>query len=61
MYAPPSPLGAVSVEPGDRAAWEGAVDAAVTRIAAGELEKVVLARAVSARLGATRRCARTRC
>ena len=49
MYSSPAPLGAVSVEPGDRAAWEGAVDAAVTRIAAGELEKVVLARAVAAR------------
>ena len=46
----PLPLGAVTVGPGDREAWEGAVHAAVSRIVAGELEKVVLARAVSARL-----------
>ena len=46
----PLPLGAVTVEPGDREAWEGAVHAAVSRIVAGELEKVVLARAVTARL-----------
>lgn len=46
----PAPLGAVAVEAGDRDAWEGAVRAAVSRIADGELEKVVLARAVSARV-----------
>jgi isochorismate synthase len=45
----PAPLGEVSVEAGDRDGWEDAVSAAVARIAAGELEKVVLARAVAAR------------
>ncbi|WP_062518821.1 isochorismate synthase [Demequina silvatica] len=41
--------GEVAVSAGDEAAWAGAVDAAVARIRGGELEKVVLARAVSAR------------
>ena len=41
--------GAVELEGGDREAWDTAVEAAVDRIRAGELEKVVLARAVTAR------------
>jgi len=47
-FASPAPLGAVTVEEGDEPAWRVAVGSAVSRIAAGELEKVVLARAVAA-------------
>ncbi|GMA36082.1 hypothetical protein GCM10025876_22860 [Demequina litorisediminis] len=39
---------AVTVDLGDRSAWEAAVTQAVARIGAGELDKVVLARAVEA-------------
>lgn len=45
---PAGPMPHVSIEPGDRAAWGEAVTHAVTRIGAGELDKVVLARAVHA-------------
>ena len=38
----------VSIDKGDHAAWSAAVASAVDRIGAGELEKVVLARAVRA-------------
>jgi len=47
-FGSPAPLGEVTVQDGDEPAWRAAVGAAVSRIAAGELEKVVLARAVSA-------------
>lgn len=43
------PLPAVAIDEGDRPAWSRAVAAAVARIGAGELDKVVLARAVEAR------------
>ncbi|MFW2512873.1 isochorismate synthase [Demequina sp. SO4-13] len=46
---PPAAMPAVSVEAGDRDAWAHAVASAVDRIGSGELEKVVLARAVDAR------------
>ena len=46
---PISPLGEVEISEGDPAAWRDAVLRAVGRIAAGEVEKVVLARAVEAR------------
>lgn len=48
--APPSP-GEIAFADGPRTAaeWAGVVDAAVARIAAGELDKVVLARALVAR------------
>ena len=49
MYSSPAPLGAVTIDAGDRDAWQSAVSAAVSRIVGGDLEKVVLARAVSAR------------
>lgn len=45
---PVSPVPAVTIDQGDRAAWSAAVTSAVERIGAGELDKVVLARAVSA-------------
>ncbi|MFP5359347.1 MAG: isochorismate synthase [Actinomycetes bacterium] len=45
----PREPGEVAVEEGDEAAWNAAVEAAVARIKAGDLEKVVLARAVEAR------------
>ena len=48
MITSPAPLGEVSVSEGDEAGWRSAVGAAVDRINAGELEKVVLARAVTA-------------
>ncbi len=48
-FAPPSPLGAVTIETGDEGTWNAEVSAAVSRIVRGELEKVVLARAVEAR------------
>ncbi|WP_234983309.1 isochorismate synthase MenF [Demequina sp. NBRC 110053] len=48
-HEPAPPLPPVSVDEGDRESWTGAVAAAVERIGSGELEKVVLARAVSAR------------
>ncbi len=44
----PTPLGTVTVDAGDQAHWEASVASAVTRISAGELDKVVLARAVNA-------------
>ena len=44
----PAPLGAVQISEGDKEAWTAAVSAAVARIGAGDLEKVVLARAVDA-------------
>lgn len=45
----PSPLPAVTVDKGDEPAWSAAVSAAVHRIGAGTVDKVVLARAVAAR------------
>ncbi|WP_074789183.1 isochorismate synthase [Demequina mangrovi] len=45
----PAPAGPVTLAHGDEPAWTSAVDAAVERIRDGELEKVVLARAVEAR------------
>jgi menaquinone-specific isochorismate synthase len=45
---PTRPLGAVSVSPGDPEAWGRAVRAAVAKIAAGEIDKVVIARAIEA-------------
>jgi len=44
----PTTIPAVAIADGDREAWAAAVSAAVERIGAGELEKVVLARAVEA-------------
>lgn len=46
---PVAPLSAVTVETGDEPAWSAAVAAAVGRITAGGISKVVLARAVEAR------------
>ncbi len=46
---PARPLPPVSVSGGDEAAWRTAVSAAVEAIGAGEVNKVVLARAVEAR------------
>lgn len=43
-----APLGEVVIEAGDEPQWRDGVTAAVARIASGELEKVVLARAVRA-------------
>jgi len=45
----PAPVGRVSVGEGDEPDWREVVSAAVARIGAGDLEKVVLARAVNAR------------
>lgn len=45
----PAPLGLVAIDPGDEPDWRSVVTAAVNRIGAGDLEKVVLARAVDAR------------
>ena len=45
---PVAPLPAVTVGAGDEPAWTAAVTAAVERIGAGEVSKVVLARAVAA-------------
>jgi menaquinone-specific isochorismate synthase len=45
---PLKPPGAVTFSPGDPEAWGRAVHAAVRRIAAGEVEKVVIARAIAA-------------
>lgn len=45
---PIRPLGAVSFSSGDPEAWGRAVRAAVSRITAGEVEKVVIARAIDA-------------
>ena len=50
--ATPPPLPTIEIDEGDREAWSQAVSAAVTRIGAGELDKVVLARAVQARASA---------
>jgi len=47
--SPVRPLTAVTVGEGDRPAWTEAVSSAVARIVAGEVDKVVLARAVEAR------------
>lgn len=49
---PPAALPQVHIDQGDRKAWDQAVTAAVDRISAGELDKVVLARAVGARASA---------
>lgn len=46
---PPGPVPPVSVSGGDETAWRTAVSAAVAAIATGEVNKVVLARAVDAR------------
>jgi menaquinone-specific isochorismate synthase len=46
---PVSPLPSVTVDGGDEGRWTAAVAAAVARIGAGEVDKVVLARAVEAR------------
>lgn len=43
-----TPLPALTAEPGDKDAWETAVTSAVSRIQAGEVDKVVLARAETA-------------
>ncbi len=47
--SPVTPVPSVVVDTGDEPAWSAAVSAAVARIAAGEVSKVVLARAVDAR------------
>lgn len=47
--APAGPMPPVEVSSGDQAAWHNAVAAAVEAIGAGEVNKVVLARAVEAR------------
>jgi menaquinone-specific isochorismate synthase len=44
-----APVPRVSVDRGDEESWRSAVEQAVVRIGAGDLEKVVLARAVAAR------------
>lgn len=46
---PPAPMPTVSIDEGDREAWAAAVTSAIERIGAGDLDKVVLARAVEAR------------
>lgn len=46
---PVAPLGEVAVGVGDREKWNAAVSTAVTRIVHGEVDKVVLARAVEAK------------
>ena len=48
MVSTPAPLGAVQIADGDESRWRASVSAAVDRIGSGELEKVVLARAVTA-------------
>ncbi|WP_062209631.1 isochorismate synthase [Demequina oxidasica] len=50
--APVAPLGEVKIEDGDRETWSQAVSTAVTRIVHGEVDKVVLARAVAAQASA---------
>lgn len=45
---PPVPVGSVSEAPTDEVAWRTAVAAAIGRIEAGDVDKVVLARAVTA-------------
>ncbi|WP_061961035.1 isochorismate synthase [Demequina flava] len=45
---PAGPMPSVSLAPGDKESWGTAVTQAVARIGAGELDKVVLARAVEA-------------
>ena len=45
---PVAPLPAVTVADGDHAAWVAAVSAAIARIGQGDVDKVVLARAVNA-------------
>lgn len=47
--APVAPMPNVTIGHGDEPSWTAAVAAAVTRIGAGEVSKVVLARAVEAR------------
>ena len=47
--SPVTPVPSVVVDAGDEPAWSAAVSAAVERIGAGEVSKVVLARAVDAR------------
>ncbi|WP_062131285.1 isochorismate synthase [Demequina aestuarii] len=46
--SPPATLPPITIEAGDRDAWATAVASAIERIGAGELDKVVLARAVQA-------------
>jgi menaquinone-specific isochorismate synthase len=46
--APPAPLPRIEISEGDEPHWRDAVTQAVGRIGAGELDKVVLARAVEA-------------
>ncbi|MDN4480758.1 isochorismate synthase [Demequina muriae] len=46
--SPPAPLPPIAIDEGDRDAWATAVASAIERIGAGELDKVVLARAVQA-------------
>ena len=48
MAHTPTPLGRVDIDDGNERRWREAVVAAIARIASGELEKVVLARAVTA-------------
>ncbi|MFN3865500.1 MAG: isochorismate synthase MenF [Demequina sp.] len=45
---PPAGVPAMTIEEGDHGAWALAVESAIDRIGAGELDKVVLARAVQA-------------
>lgn len=47
--SPAPPLPSVTLQPGDESGWSAAVSAAVGRIESGEVDKVVLARAVEAR------------
>lgn len=49
---PPQELPPVTIEEGDQASWNTAVTAGIERIGSGELDKVVLARAVEARASA---------
>lgn len=46
---PVTPMPRVMIDPGDKPSWTTAVSAAVERIGTGEVDKVVLARAVEAR------------
>lgn len=49
---PVAPLGEVTVDQGDHEKWNAAVSTAITRIVHGEVDKVVLARAVAAQASA---------
>ncbi len=48
LVSSPAPLGPVEIADGDEERWRASVSAAIERISSGELEKVVLARAVTA-------------